>query len=448
MTRTIPILLLLLVAPPLAAQIPADVVTSVDARVSQGEVPGLVVALIENGDVAYYAAGRAALPDGPAVDRHTLFEIGSITKTFTATLLADAVVRGTMHLDDPVARYLSDTLRVPDYDGRPITLYHLATHTSGLPRLPVNLIPADPANPYADYRVADLYIFLHTHYLRRAPGAAYEYSNLGMGLLGHLLARRAGVPYEALLRDRITGPLGMNDTGITLTPDQRARLATGHHDQAPVPHWDLPTLAGAGALRASAADLVQYLRAQMGLIETPLRAAIEETHRPREATPTPDTRIGLAWQITTRDSTTVIWHSGGTGGFRSFAGFDPDRKRGAVVLANSTAAIDDLGFHLLTPTVPLRTVRQAVVVSPALLEGYVGRYELSPTFSITITRDGDHLTGQATGQSAFRLYADSDSTFFLRVVEARVTFHRDAGGQVTGLTLHQNGRDVPGRKVE
>src|SRR4029453_3090616 len=146
----------------------------------------------------------------------------------------------------------------------------LATHTSGLPRLPSPFTPKNPANPYADYSVEDLYRFLSSHELRRDIGSQYEYSNLGGGLLGHVLARRAGMDYEALVRARITGPLGMNDTRIVLTPEMRGRLAAGHNAALkPVPNWDLPTLAGAGALRSTVNDLLKFAAMAAGGTNTP-----------------------------------------------------------------------------------------------------------------------------------------------------------------------------------
>ena len=196
----------------------------------------------------------------------TIFEIGSATKVFTSLLLADMVQRGEVALNDPVAKFLPAGVSVPERNGRQITLVDLATHTSGLPRLPANLNPKDPNNPYADYTPEQLYQFLSSYQLPRDIGAQYEYSNLGGGLLGFALARRAGMSYEALVKSRICDPLGMKDTGITLTPEMKARFAVGH-DQglARVENWDLPTLAGAGALRSTANDLLAFVSANIGL---------------------------------------------------------------------------------------------------------------------------------------------------------------------------------------
>ena len=163
-----------------------------------------------------------------------MFEIGSITKVFTAAILADMVARGQVRLDDPVAQLLPATVKVPSRNGRRITLLDLATQSSGLPRLPTNFAPKDSANPYADYGDQQLYDFLSGYELPRDPGATYEYSNLGMGLLGHALARKAGMSYEQLVSRRVLAPLGMKETAITLSPALRPRLVPGHGDTGQV----------------------------------------------------------------------------------------------------------------------------------------------------------------------------------------------------------------------
>jgi len=209
---------------------------------------GIVVGLIDGSGKRVVSYGKGAAGDSKPLDGDTVFEIGSITKAFTGLLLADMSLRGEVSLDDAAQKYLPEGAKMPERNGHAITLRHLSMHHSALPRLPGNLKPADPANPYADYGPAQLYEFLAGHTLRRDPGASYEYSNLGAGLLGHLLARRAGKSYEDVLRERIIDPLGMRDTRITLTDAMKSRLAQGHGPQLePVKNWDLDALAGAGA---------------------------------------------------------------------------------------------------------------------------------------------------------------------------------------------------------
>ena len=415
--------------------IPADVQESVRARIREGISVGMVVALVDSSGVTYFAHGTRAVNDTTAVDEHSVYEIGSITKAFTGVLLAQMALHGDVQLDDPIERYLPD-VAIPSR-GREITLRDLATHTSGLPRLPDNLTPADSSNPYADYTVEQLHAFLGSHTLRRLVGAEYEYSNLGMGLLGYILARRAGMSYEDLLRERILDPLGMTNTAIALTPDMTAHLVRGHSNGREVSNWDIPTLAGAGGLRSTAADMVTFVQANIGLIETPLRGAMDRSHVDEPGVVGP---VGLGWHVSQEHDVRVVWHNGGTGGYRTFAGFDPVKGRGAVVLSNSNVSADDIGFHLLDPARELTPVRIGVAVDGRVLDEYVGAYELTPAFVLTIRRTAEGLSVQATGQPEFPIYAESETMFFLRVVDAQLEFVRDDSGAVGAVILHQNGR--------
>jgi len=212
-----------------------------------------------------------------------------------------------------------------------------------------------------------------------------------------------------------------------------------------VPNWDLPTLAGAGALRSTARDMLTFLAANLDTVgATPLTRALRQTHEPRQATDNPNLKVGLAWHILSRPVGNIVWHNGGTGGYRSFIGFDPARRIGVVVLSNLNRSVDDLGYHLLDESFPLTPPPQRhteVAVDSLVLARYVGDYELAPTFHIAITREGTHLFAQATAQPRFPIFAESDSSFFLKVVDAQITFQPD------GLVLHQNGQQLPGRKL-
>jgi CubicO group peptidase (beta-lactamase class C family) len=308
--------------------------------------------------------------------------------------------------------------------------------------MPDNFAPADPDNPFADYGASRLYAFLGRYALTRDPGERYEYSNLGVGLLGFALARRNGTSYEDLVLQRVIGPLRMRDTRITLTPDMRERLATGHAGGREVANWDLDALAGAGAIRSTAADLAWFVAAASGLVHTRLDSAFHLTEG-IEFDAGPGMRIGLGWHVVGGDTAAVWWHNGQTGGYHSFIGFDPVHKTGVVVLSNDATSIDDIGFHLLRPGAPLFKARVAIAVPAESLEAYVGSYRLAPTFVIAVRRDSTGLVAQATGQSAFPIFASARDEFFFRVVDAQISFVRDSTGQVTRLVLHQGGRDVP-----
>lgn len=420
-------------------------------RVDAGRFAGIVVGFVSRGDarrVIAYGPNAGVQP----FDGNTVFEIGSITKTFTASILADMVRTHEVALDDAVSGLLPAGTVVPERNGRKITLLDLATQSSGLPSLPDNFKPNDNENPYADYTIQQLYTFLGAYQLLRDIGSKYEYSNMGVGLLGQALANRARMDYEALVTARVLTPLRMHDTRITLTPSMQSRLAPGHKENgSTAKNWDLPVFAGAGALRSTVHDMLTYVRAHADSTSLPLGATFARTHGERRPGPVPQMTVGLAWhRLKTPAGRTLVWHNGGTGGYRSFAGFDEATGQGVVVLTNTAQSVDDIGFHLLdtsVPLTPLPKVHVEITLSPALLERYVGLYELAPNFVLTITRDGAQLFAQATGQPRLEIFAEGIGAFFLKAVDAQVTFTTGSDGLVTGLVLHQNGGNLPGKRV-
>ncbi|TCW26696.1 CubicO group peptidase (beta-lactamase class C family) [Dietzia cinnamea] len=311
---------------------------------------GVIVAAGPPGDT--HVAARGDTGRGEVPDDHTLFEIGSITKTFTALLLADGVVCGRWRLDTPVRDLLPTGVDVPDHDGRQITLQHLATHTAGLPRSPSRIGLRENlsylrrgTDPYADLTEQAVLDGLGGVRLRRAPGHGKpSYSNLGAGLLGIALTTATGTDFGTLVRDRICAPLGMPDTVTDdlLTEEQRCRSAVGHRSRGrPADPWPLPGIPGAGALRSTAADLTRYLAAQLDPSRTALADAIRLTHATPPGGPT---QMGLGWH---RAGSGVLWHNGGTGGFRSIAVVDHLGGVAAATLVNQTRGADMTTFRLL-----------------------------------------------------------------------------------------------------
>ena len=314
-----------------------------------GQSVGVVAGVTSAEGRVVVGYGRLSADDPTQPDGDTVFEIGSITKVFTSTLLADLVSREELGLDTPVQSLLGDEVRMPARNGAEITLGHLATHSSGLRRLPDNLDPEDPANPYADYTVEDLYAFLSSHELDRDIGDTVEYSNVGYGLLGHALVLREGTDFETLIVERILEPLQMPDTAVELTPALRERLATGHDGRLrPAANWDLPVLAGAGALRSTVNDLLTFLEANLGLRESPLNQAMEFARMPQRREPALDMDIGLGWIIAREGDRDFVWHNGTTGGYASFIGFDAETGEGVVILSNSGLSVDNLAYRLFT----------------------------------------------------------------------------------------------------
>ena len=414
---------------------------------------GIVVGVIDAKGRRVVSYGSLEKGDRRPIDGDTLFEIGSITKVFTALLLADMAHRGEVRLDDPISKYVPSTAKIPQRDGRQITLVDLATHTSGLPRMPANFNPKDPANPYIDYTEEQLYTFLSSYELTREVGIKFVYSNLGFGLLGQGLARRNGSDYETLVETRICEPLGMKSTRITLTPDMEQKFAAGHSsDLVTVSRWDIPSLAGAGALRSSANDMLKFLAAAMGYAHSSLDPAFKAMLSVKRPTGQAFIDSAMGWAIDTRGGGEIIWKNGGTGGYRTFIGYAPRSGVGIVALSNAStnAGADDIGLHLIDARFPLEIPEgsaRETAVSAKVLDGYVGRYKLGQTSVLTIAREGDQLYAELTGQPRAAIYSKSEREFFYKIVDAQISFQVDAQDQTTALVLHQNGRDQTANRI-
>jgi CubicO group peptidase (beta-lactamase class C family) len=360
---------------------------------------------------------------------------------------------------------------VPERSGKAITLLDLSTHRSGLPSLPSNLKLnltegeiKDAVNLFAFYGVGDLYQFLSGYTLRRDPGAEFEYSNLGAGLLGHLLANRAGTDYESVIRSRITQPLNMPDTAMTSSFSMKQRTAIGHRASlAPLAQgdWDPShALAGAGALRSSTNDMLTFLEAFLGYTDSPLAPAMKAMLDVRR--PAGQMQIGLAWLIHSTHGREIAFHDGATAGFRSFVGYDPKERIGVVVLANASTrvGVNDIGLHLLNPKLPLAnpeppTERTEISIDPTLLDNYTGRYQVKPELILDITRDGDRLfaqgfaqfNGQAILLPKFEVFAEGEKSFFAKVSDQQIVFETGPDGRATSLVLHTAGREMPGPRM-
>jgi len=317
----------------------------------KGMVAGLVMG---SGD----ARGQRIVTQGTAdngrmLDGDTVFDIGLLTKLFTALALADMVVRGQMAMDDPLGRYLPADVRVPDFEGRPITLRDVATYSPGLPGWPADMPPLGKTFP--DYPVARLYHALSATKLDAAPGTRYVYSNFGYGLLGLALARRADTDFESLIVSRICKPLGMESTEITLTPALQERVSPGHDRKlTKVTSWIAQeAFAGAGAFRSTANDLLKFLTAAMALKPSPLAAAFAEMMRTLRPSDEPDTRVGAGWFISRGHGNRLVWKDGGVLGYSSFLGYAQRKRNGIVLLANGNFDAEKLGKHLLNEEFPL-----------------------------------------------------------------------------------------------
>lgn len=316
-------------------QAPDDLKTRID-EVAQREMAanngvGLMVGVIRNGERSVFAYGETTRGSGRKPDGKTLFQIGSISKTFTAAQLADAVRKGKAQLNDPLKKYFP-RINVPAFNGREITLQDLATHTSALPRNIGHWTKQGATVP-------DMLNFLGSYHLTRAPGEKYEYSNLGFALLGHALAHSANTNWRTLVHQEIIGPLQLRDTTIELTPDQMARRAQGYGPRGNPAQWHsnlFPMMAPAGGLYSTMDDMLEYLAYNMGERQTPLNDLLPIMFQQRQAGPKPHTQIGLGWEIRETPKGHIIWKNGATPGFHCYMGFNPSTKIGVVVLTNSS----------------------------------------------------------------------------------------------------------------
>ena len=316
---------------------------------ASSKLVGLAVAAVDAEGTVQGRRGRAD-DEGRPVDEHTVFEIGSVTKVFTALLLAVMVEAGDVTLDEPLAAFYPE-LTLP-VRGRPATLVDLATHASGLPRLPPGLLRQALRrrdDPWASFSDADVARGLESVRLRAEPGARVRYSNFGVGVLGQALARRAGTPYDDLVRSRVCRPLGLPDTGVRRSPDQLARRAVGHDRRGrAVPDWHMDSLPGMGALHSTSADLARFLAAQLDPDSTSLGDAIRLAQQPRVGAG----RLGhqaLGWMLSPlpRTGRRMFWHNGGTGGAFSFVGLEPGTGVAVVALTNSARPVDQPAVALL-----------------------------------------------------------------------------------------------------
>jgi len=242
-------------------------------------------------------------------------------------------------------------------------------------------------------------------------------------------------------------PLGMTDTRMTLTSGMKTRLAVGHNNAlTPVANWDIPTLAGAGAFRSTANDMLKFLAAALGFVEAPIAPAMADAVSIRRPGENPETQMAYGWEVRTKDASSIIWKGGATGGYRTYMGYDPKARVGVVVLSNMLrAAMDEIGPHLLNASNPLSKMgplaHPEITLDPKIFDRYVGTYQFDPNESVTVSRDEGHFYAQLTGQRKLEVFAETNRKFFYKVVDAELEFEVDSRGAATQVTLHQNGRN-------
>ncbi len=374
------------------------------------------------------------------------FEIGSVSKTMLGALLARLAAEGALSLDDPLARHLPEGTVVPEFEGQPITLRYLATHTAGLPPLPPGFAPRDGADPYASLDEAALLRGLADTRLAAAPGSAWSYSNFGAMLLSLAVSRAGGQPFDAQARAHLFAPLGMDGASVGVDAG-RAPPAAGHRASGdPTPAWTFaPALAGVGGVRATLDDMTRYVQAQLGQGDAATVAMLRagQAEQPIDARP-----MGLGWIIVPLGEARLWSHEGGTGGFSSLVAFDPDSGRGVVVLADTAltdlGGLSSIGLPLLGADVPVGAPRVEQPAPAALLASLAGDYVLEGGMAITLRVRGDALEAQAAGQPAFVMGYDSAGHFFPRVFDALLV----PGPDGRSFVWRQGGGAMPATRVQ
>lgn len=392
------------------------------------------------GKISYAVTGSTGADKAPP--EQSVFEIGSITKVFTGILLAQAVLEKKVTLETPLREVMGKAQTFADSRVGAITLRQLATHTSGLPRIPDDLfVGADPVDPYAHYDRARLDACIARVKLLGEPPFESSYSNLGVGLLGDVLSRVYGKPWEQLIAEKITKPLGMKDTTVTLDAGQQTRLAPPYEGVKQVKPWNDQALAGCGALRSTAADMMIFGGAILHPGESPLKEALALVMQPHA----PEGDVGLCLMISKFDGQREYHHAGGTGGYRASLQVLPESDTVRVVLVNNAALDSGRVLGAVRDEKP-RASESDKVLTAAQLAAYEGVYPIGQQARFTILRRGDQLWTQLTGQGFLRLFShEQEDRFFLKVVAAEIQFHRE-GGRIVSLTNHQNGRELTARK--
>jgi CubicO group peptidase (beta-lactamase class C family) len=374
-----------------------------------------------------------------------IYQIGSITKQFTAAVIMQLQNEGRLSVNDKLSKYFSG---LPD--GDKITIEHLLTHTSGLYNYTDDtfLMKSDVTKHYSRDAMLAIFRGFKPDF---EPGTKWNYSNTGYSMLGYIIEKVTGKPYERVMRERILQPLGMDQSGFDFTNLKAEAKSKGYYSLSegtavPAPTVDSTIAYAAGALYTTTRDLLKWERAIYSNKILPA-ASWQKIFTPYK------NNYGYGWSVGKVFGKDFMAHGGGIHGFSSFIMRVPEDELVVIVLDNSSGSSSGIIARQMANiamgkpfTVP--QVRKELILDKSILESYVGEYQLSPEFSITITLDGNQLKAQATGQAEFPIFAESEKIFFYKVVEAKIEFLKDSNGKVTEMILHQGGRDIPGEKIK
>ncbi|MEM1173547.1 MAG: serine hydrolase [Pseudomonadota bacterium] len=406
----------------------------IDKAVNDGDSLAISAMLLDGDSVSYYSGG-AISPDGAAPNENTQYQIGSITKVFTNMLLAEMVADGKLGYDTALGDLMGEDFTFANADLGKVTMEQLATHTSGLARMPSNFAPTDPQDPYKDYTAEQLNAEIAQARNKQVLVAEYGYSNLGMGLLGYRLGQLEGSSYTEEVIAQVVAPLGLEETGF----ERSDNLADGYRSGSVVPAWLLPEpIAAAGALWGSTSDFVRLAQVMLGQAESPLKHDIEAV-RDSIAQAGPDFDVTRVWHMTWADDQPIYWHNGGTGGYLTFFGFRPDTNQAVAILVAGGDGPTEKGLTMLGSTKQGRP-------APEIDESVMGQYEIAPGVGIGVFERSGYLVGQVSGQAAARLYDGGNDWYSLNIADASLHFLRE-DGVVSGVELVQAGVVNPGARV-
>lgn len=423
----------------------------VDAK----RVEAVSIGVIKAGETTTVHLGNAR-GDGGRPNDDTVYEIGSVSKVFTALLVTDAVARGDLRLDQPVQDLLPAGVKMPAGNDREITILDILTHRSGLPQMPNNVPMEDPNNPVADYTSKFAFEFLNGHQLRREPGAEYEYSNFAMGLLGHLVSRKYGLSYDELLKQRINRPLGMRATAVKLSPDMRRNLATPHaFEGVPASLMGFADIPGAGGVCSSMRDMLLFSQAHIDTPDDAIGKAIDLTWQKHPVIGAPQNLMGLGWHFMPNRFTR--YHNGQTLGSHSMVMIGKPKKLAVVLLSNTALmeldrlAIDTMQLLRGTDVKPRifgENKRAVIRVGGDVMRRYVGRYELADNVSLTVFLNKRNLFLKHTDQPAIQIFAKSETDWFCKMIPTKLSFRVDDAGKCSGMLLTIRGTNHTALRVD
>lgn len=439
----------------------------VDPAFRSERIVGIIIGIWDGKDISFFGYGKTDLKGEKVPDENTVFEIGSITKVFTSLLLAKRVTENSVSINDPVSKLLPKYFRIPKKEEKEITLLHLSTHFSGLPRVPSNMGLKYSTNPYKEYSAYNMREFLSAYQLPREPGEKWEYSNLGVGLLGYSLGVKTGRPYKRLISTEITKPLNMKDTCFNLNPEQSSRFAQGYTaDLNKTGHWDFDVMAPAGGLRSTASDMLKFATAFLR-DDGPLQRAMVITIKHYTKTEIPDNDMGLGWLIMKKNGYEIPWHNGGTGGFSSFLAINKQKNIAVVVLSNTATShsgvIDDIAgatikYLLGIPYDPPKWKIEKKI-KDGIIDGYAGNYELVSSQDsqgkqektektiINVKKAGNRLILHMDKKVKIMIYPESESIFFAKVLPMDIKFSRHTTDNTIQMNISSQGENSFWRKI-